>query len=411
LQKKISEMNRIRKILVITERFYPESFLINDLVTEWSGKDVEVTVLTQAPSYPMDAIYPGYRNNLVSVQRYGRVRVFRFFTVLGYKNNVILKMLNYLSFVVCALFLGIPLGLSADAVFVYHTGPLTLAIPAACIKLISPGKRTVIWTQDIWPDTVFAYGFSSEGLFSHLLKSLVRFIYRGFDSIIVSSEGFVERVRQYARKATPIHHIPQWAPPEIYEGSCSDIEMDSSTFNFCFAGTIGTMQNLDMLIDAFGRASSKDSYIRLHLIGDGSGRARLESRVRQNAYPGIVFHGQKPIKEVLPWLKASDALILPLTSDPVVSLTLPAKTQAYLVARKPILAIARGAVENLVLRYNLGLAASPDDENDIEGKILAMSSWVEADGGKVQENAAYLLDNLFCKRKSVDALFKACVDG
>lgn len=399
------------KILVLTERFYPEPFLINDLVKEWSRKDVEITVLTQAPSYPGDAMYQGYNNSLLSLKRYGKVRVFRFFTVLGYKHNVLLKMLNYLSFVVCALLIGIPLGLTADVVFVYHTGPLTLAIPAACLKKLRPNKRTVIWTQDIWPDAVFAYGFSSTGLFSSLLKWIVRFIYRGFDSIIVSSEGFIERVRGYTRKSTPIHYIPQWVPAELCEGACVDVDMDTKTFNFCFAGTIGTMQNLEILIDAFGRASSKDPTLRLHLIGDGSGRAGLESRVRQNAYTGIVFHGQKPMKEVLPWLKASDVLVLPLSPDPIVSLTLPAKTQAYLLARKPVLAISRGAVQQLVLQYNLGVVASPDDENDIEEKILAMRSWVAANGDRVNENAAYLLDNLFSKRKSVNMLFEQCVEG
>lgn len=40
------------KILILTERFFPEEFLINDLAAEWRSAGHEVEVLTQVPSYP-----------------------------------------------------------------------------------------------------------------------------------------------------------------------------------------------------------------------------------------------------------------------------------------------------------------------------------------------------------------------
>ena len=52
------------KILILTERFFPEEFLINDLAAEWRSAGHEVEVLTQVPSYPGDRIFSGYRNRL-----------------------------------------------------------------------------------------------------------------------------------------------------------------------------------------------------------------------------------------------------------------------------------------------------------------------------------------------------------
>lgn len=160
-----------RSILIITERFYPENFLVNDLAESWVRAGARVRVLTQAPSYPQDRLYPGYANRLSrSVER--GIEVLRFKTVLGYKRSLARKILNYLAFMLRAVWYGcfeIP---KVDAVFVYHTGPLTQALPLVVAKILFR-KKTSIWTQDVWPDTVFAYGFPSQGAFAQLLKALV----------------------------------------------------------------------------------------------------------------------------------------------------------------------------------------------------------------------------------------------
>jgi len=58
-------MSTIKKnVLIITERFFPEEFGINDLAIAWQAKGYEVAVLTQAPSYPFDKVYEGYKNKL-----------------------------------------------------------------------------------------------------------------------------------------------------------------------------------------------------------------------------------------------------------------------------------------------------------------------------------------------------------
>ena len=49
-------MRRENKVLVIGEAFYPEDFLINDLVQEWEKDGYDFEVLTRAPSYPLPEI-------------------------------------------------------------------------------------------------------------------------------------------------------------------------------------------------------------------------------------------------------------------------------------------------------------------------------------------------------------------
>ena len=51
-----------KKILIVTECFYPEEFKINELALEWRNKGYHVDVLTMVPSYPKSEIFDGYKN-------------------------------------------------------------------------------------------------------------------------------------------------------------------------------------------------------------------------------------------------------------------------------------------------------------------------------------------------------------
>ena len=87
------------KVLVIVERFYPEDFLVNDLVAEWKKLGDEVEVLTQVPSYPFDRIFDGYKNKAYQTTReYLDIPVHRVSTIFGYNTSVKRKVLNYLHF-------------------------------------------------------------------------------------------------------------------------------------------------------------------------------------------------------------------------------------------------------------------------------------------------------------------------
>ena len=114
------------KILVIVERFYPEDFLVNDLVAEWKRLGDEVEVLTQVPSYPFDRIYDGYKNKAYQTTReYLDIPVHRVSTIFGYNTSVKRKVLNYLHFGWMTFWWALWNGRKYDRVFVYHTAALT----------------------------------------------------------------------------------------------------------------------------------------------------------------------------------------------------------------------------------------------------------------------------------------------
>ena len=161
------------RILIIGEVFYPEEFLINDLALEWKKNGFHVDVLTRVPSYPQDKIFPGFKNKIFQKNNFNGITVYRFPVILGYQSSKLKKIINYINFVFCGSIIAAMIGRKYEHIFIYQTGPLTLALPGILIKKLFH-KKITIWTQDLWPDTVYAYGFKKNKLLEKFLDSLVR---------------------------------------------------------------------------------------------------------------------------------------------------------------------------------------------------------------------------------------------
>jgi hypothetical protein len=66
------------KILVLSQYFWPESFIINDIVRTLDEQGHEVIVATGKPNYPDGKVFDGYRAAGTQRERYlGRIEVLR----------------------------------------------------------------------------------------------------------------------------------------------------------------------------------------------------------------------------------------------------------------------------------------------------------------------------------------------
>ena len=354
-------MTKKRDLLIVSERYYPEAFLVNELSKAFSSRGLSTDVVTQIPSYPEDKVYSGYANRFFSKEIWEGLRVYRFFTVLGYKRNVIIKILNYLSFAFFTSLFALFTRNKYKKVLYVHTGPLTMAF--SCIFWSNKVKQ-YIWTQDVWPDTVWAYGFNKTRINKFLLDSFVKNIYRQFNKIFVSSPGFIDTLKAYANK--PTIYIPQWFPGKV-DQTKTDSPFDKHKKNFVFAGNIGSVQNLENIILAFQEVSNDYTF---HLVGDGSNLESLKKIAYTNNIKNVVFHGRVDFNIIGKYLSNADYLVISLVDKEIFRKTLPAKFQAYLAYGKPILAVIRGVVADYVSTHEIGVVAKPDSISDIEKKIV-----------------------------------------
>ena len=91
-------MTKNKKILIVTECFYPEEFKINDVALSWKDKGYDVDVLTLSPTYPLGRVFPGYKNSFFRKDEYQGINIFRVHAVTGYRDNAVKKIFKYINF-------------------------------------------------------------------------------------------------------------------------------------------------------------------------------------------------------------------------------------------------------------------------------------------------------------------------
>ena len=385
------------KLLILTERFYPEEFLINDLAAEWVARNWKVEVLTQVPSYPHDRIFDSYRNLLFqTTNEWNGIPVHRVRTLLGYNRSVVRKIFNYLNFALLTSLWCLVHGWKYERVFIYHTGPLTMANAAVILHYFCR-KKCVIWTQDIWPDAVYAYGFKPALWKKLLLDSYVRLIYSCCSTIGISSPGFKERLRPYTGKE--IHYFPQWTQQDI----SLPLKKPTGKMVFTFAGNIGSVQNLELVLEAFG--SLQTDAAELRLVGGGVHLERLVQLVRKKQWRNIVFTGRLPRERMPEIFQESDVLLLSL--KPEFSLTVPAKFQAYLAAGRPIFGIITGDTARMIQAYEFGIAVSPELASVRQGFLDFLLQKPER-FKQWSQNAQELSQTLFKRENIIQQLNQYC---
>lgn len=388
-----------KKALIICEAFYPEDFIINDLVLEWKKKGYEFEILTRVPSYPFGKVYEGYKNKIYQQTDFKGIKVHRFPVVQGYHKSVSIKIFNYISFVFWSCLIGLFIGRKFDRIFIYQTGPLTVAIPAIFIKKLY-GCSITIWTQDLWPETVYAYGFKKSKLLKIFLDKLVKFIYKNCNNIVVSCEGFIPNIQRYVNNKT-FYWIPNWSLVAYQPNSKVELK---GKFNFTFAGNIGKVQNLENVILGFELFVKENTDSYLNIIGDGSSLEELKKLVKVKSIINIEFLGRKPLIEMSNYFQASDVLIISLIDAPIFELTIPSKFQAYLETEKPIMGVLNGEVCSLIDKNGIGYSAKPSDIEDISNTFKKLRLITQNKLDIIAANSKNLLESNFSRTKLIDKL-------
>ncbi len=390
-----------KKILIVTEYFYPEEFKINEIALAWQDKGYKVDVLTQNPTYPAGKILNNYKNSWYSKEDYEGLTVYRVKAVTGYKESLFKKILKYFTFMTLGSFVALKIGKKYDYVFGFDVGALTGMVPAVLIQKYY-NKPTTLWIQDIWPDSVYAYGFKKRKFLEYTLDKFVKFVYRNSTNLAVSAKGFTKRIEPYIDAEKKIEYFPNWAD-ELNENLEAFEFSKDKRVHFTFAGNIGKVQNLENVINAYGNLPQE--YIdksQLNIIGDGSELEALKSIVNNREYQNIIFWGRKPRDEMSKYFKASNFLIVSLVDKPIFSLTVPAKIQTYIAAKKPILAILNGDAAEIVKDNNLGYYAQPNNTDEIKDIFKKAIDTPKEEIEKFTQNCETLTKNIFNKEKIID---------
>lgn len=342
----------------------------------------EVEVLTGFPNYPGGRVYPGYRMKPYHSEMMDGIRVHRVPLFPSHDRSPVKRIATYMSFAVTASLIGPLKTFRPEVVYVYHS-PATLAIPAAVFKLFK-GARVVSDILDLWPDTVLTSGMWSPWLLRAPLEWLSAAAYRTADAIVVPAPGLKRLLLERGFHPDRISVIYNWAHDT---GEPRPVDRDAlrarlgwgKDFVVLFAGTMGVMQALDTLIDAAALLQQSVPNARIALIGGGVEAPRLAARAQAEHLTNVSFYDRVPPEEINQYLEAADAMIVHLKRDPLFEVMIPAKTQGYMAAGRPLVMAVAGDAAEVVLRANCGITAEPSNPSSVADAIerLALTSGLE----------------------------------
>lgn len=403
-----------KRLLVVTQYYYPENFRINDMAAAWAERGYDVTVVAGIPNYPKGRFFKGY--GLFSRRRetVRGVRVIRLPLVPRGRNRLMLA-LNYLSFAVSGFFWAKLTRAEADLVFCFEMSPMSMALPAVWYA-----KRKklpcLIYMQDLWPESFEeAAGLPSPAL-TRLIARMAVYIYSRCERIFVTSRSFVEAIRRRGVAADKISFWPQYAE-DFYrpDAALSALIPAEARFTVAFTGNIGTSQGLAILPETAERLQKKGLAVRFLLVGDGRGMGELKRSIAAHRVgSSFCFVPQQPPEAIPGLLRHADAAFISFADRQLFRMTLPAKLQSYMACGKPILAAAGGETAQVIREAQCGLCSAPEDAQALCANIETMMRMPAEEKARLSRNARAYAVRHYDKRMlmdEIDGVFRACLEG
>ncbi|WP_282111038.1 glycosyltransferase family 4 protein [Shewanella algicola] len=395
-------------ILIVSQYFWPEFLILNELVEDFVADGHDVTVLTGEPNYGEKDLHSNFILNKEKFKFYKGCTIIRAPIILRGENKIQL-VLNYISFAISACTYGLfKLRKNKfDFVFVFQSSPVTAALPAVIYRNLT-STPVILWVQDLWPDTLEAVGVVKNKRLLAIIGRLVSYIYNRSDVILCQSKGFIKSVKRYTNFQSKIDVLPNWSSTELINSKYEDlglINTESSTFDVLFAGNIGEAQDFPTILACAKLLRS--SNVRFLIVGSGSVLSWLRNEVaKEKLEDKIIIFGRYPIEKMKYFFTHSDALLVTLSKKEIFSLTIPSKVQAYMAFGKPIIASLDGVGAKVINSSKSGIATPSGDIEALFSSIMYLSKSSPDELNRYGQNGRHYYSENFDKNLVRNLLYK-----
>lgn len=396
-------------ILIVAQYFYPESFRINDIATEWVKRGNNVTVLTGIPNYPMGKFFPGYSWTKKRTEQWNGINIIRI-PLIARGHSSIGMVLNYYSFVISGWFWNRFNSIKADIVFSYETSPMT-QVKVGCGYAKKHKVPHFLYVQDLWPENVETVTGIHNRLIIGPIDRMVDKIYKQVDKIFVTSTSFVDAVVNRKNPVDPqkVFYWPQYAE-EFYrpiENKGYEGIPDDNSFKIAFTGNIGTAQGLDILPQT--AKLMKDDNVRFVIVGDGRYQVEFEKHIDECGVRDKFIILPRVQSTLVPEiLSACDAGFISFNKTPLWEMTIPAKLQSYMACGKPIIASASGETKRIIEESQCGICTEIGNAQALADGIKKI---MRMDRVQMSCNSRKYFESHFDKKKLMDEMDNYLAQG
>ena len=249
-----------------------------------------------------------------------------------------------------------------------------LSCVAAC-----RGVKLTISAQDIYPESLISQGrIASNSRMARVLRLTDRWIARNLSAVIVISQRFAELYNKQRRvRASRIHVIPNWMESKTVVTDSDphtfriQMGIPKDAFVVVYSGNIGQASGVQTVIEAWGIIPSGNSH--LVIAGEGGDLVNCQNRAAQINCPHIAFYNPYPVEDTAKVLASADLLVLPTYGSQSL-FSVPSKMIAYMLAGKPILALALpdSDLAETIAQSSCGWTIAPDRPDELASKITEL---------------------------------------
>lgn len=394
------------KILFISQYFYPETFKGNDIVFDFVKRGHEVTVLTGKPNYPEGKFYKGYGFLKKNTEVIHGAKIIRTPIYPRKNGKGIHLILNYVSFVFFSYFTCIfRIRDKYNLIFVQQLSPVTMALPGLWLRK----KQNIplyLWVLDLWPESILAASNFKNPLIIKRIENLVAKIYNQSDVILISSKYFEKSIKnKLINQNKEVLYFPNWAEDvftKSYVQNSSAIPDLPRGFNIMFAGNVGESQDFETIINA-AELTLMDN-INWIIVGEGRKLDWIKEQIQLRQLNNVVLLGRYAIETMPGFFNKADVMLVSLKDEPVFSLTVPAKIQAYMASSKIILGSLNGEGNVIINESGCGYAVNAGDPKLLSEKAVLLKNLPENKRIEMQVKSKQYYEDHFSKKTLFDNL-------
>jgi glycosyltransferase involved in cell wall biosynthesis len=322
-----------------------------------------VTVICEFPNHPHGIVPPEYRGRLVEDDRSRAHRVLRVWVKANPEKTQRTRLAFYLSYAAMATAVA-PRAGRADVVLA-TSPPLFTALAGVAVAKLN-NAPFVLDIRDLWPAAAVSLGQMSGGAPLRVAEALERYLYREATAVAAVTRPFCEHIDRMRGRPPRAVYLPNGTLERFFEtGEPAERTLlggADGAFVVTFAGTHGIAQGLPSVLDAAEQSSGS---LHFAFVGDGPLKEQLVESAQARGLANVSFARAVPPEQVVPILAASDALLVPLSSQPLFADFIPSKLFDALAVGKPVLLAAQGESARLLERSGGGIAVPPENPDEL----------------------------------------------
>jgi colanic acid biosynthesis glycosyl transferase WcaI len=366
------------EILFLTENFPPErnaaASRIYERAVYWVKWGHRVTIITSFPNFPEGKVYPGYQNRWYQIEEMSGIRVVRVKTFISRNEGIVLRTLDFLSFMITSFVAG--MFQKKPDVIVANSPQIFTAVAGWALSLFKQVPY-VFELADLWPASIPAVGVMRDNIILHLIEKLELFLYRKSAAIVALTQSFKEdlvRRKIPADKITVVINgvdLPRFSPRPRDTLLASHFGLDES-FVIGYIGTHGMAHGLENVLVA---AEKLREYpvIRFLFVGTGAAKESLVSESTARGLTNVVFIPPQPKSEMPAFWSLCDVSLIHLKNTRLMETVIPSKIFEAMAMGLPILLAApEGEASRIILRENAGLCIRSGNVDEFVSAVLRL---------------------------------------